>query len=245
VKDSFITKVGIVAVVIVAFIDGMLVANHYHTNLNETQAIEGVELDDIFDSYIGDEVVEELIEEPRFIEIRDVPFTSQAPIGDWTSPWSDFAEEAVITMAIQWWKNEDILSTEQAEATMLDIARYEEEVFGDALLADLAQVQKILKDFFGISSIILDEPSISDITTALDEGSIVIAPVNGQILLNSHYGDPAPENHMVLMHGWEGTGFITHDPGTRHGESVNYEQEKILESIQDLDGALRILIIQL
>ena len=242
-RDSFFTKFGIVAVVLVAFIDGMLVANHYHSNLNETQALESIELEDIFESYEAEE--ETIIEEPRYIEVREVPFTSQAPKGDWGSPWDDFAEEAIMTMVRQWWKNEALLSVEQSEATMLDIARYEEENIGNEGLLSIEQVQSSLDDFFAIPSQILDDPSVEQLKATLDEGSILIAPINGQVLLNPHYGNPAPENHMILIYAWEGDIFITHDPGTRHGESVTYDQQKILESIQDLNGELRVLIIQL
>ncbi|MFT7184069.1 MAG: hypothetical protein ACI9QC_000398 [Oceanicoccus sp.] len=236
-RDSFLTKFGTVAVVVVAFIDGILVANHYHSNVNEVKALEGVELQDIFDSYVPEEI---LIEELPFIELREAPFTSQAPRGDWSSPWSDFAEEAVITMVRQWWKGEDLLSDEQAELTMLDIAR-----FDSSLNFDIPQVQSVLVDFFGIPSAVLESPSIEDLKTLIEEGAIVIVPIDGSILANRHYGNPAPKNHMILVHGWVDGQFITHDPGTRHGEDMKYGQEKILEAIQDLNGESRVLIIQL
>lgn len=236
-RDSFLSKIGIILVVFVAFIDGILVANHFNEKVETTKALPAVELEDIFAMY-------DQPEEPSFVEIREVPFTSQAPTGDWKSPWSDYAEEAVMTMVLQWYKNEAIQSAEQAEATMLDIGRYESSTYGDSLLASLEQVQAILNDFFGIQSELHLNPSLETLISALDEGSLIIAPVNGQILLNKHYGDPAPKNHMILIHAWESGAFITHDPGTRHGEDQEYGQEKILESIQDLDGELKVLIIQ-
>jgi|GEM_PF-2964244 len=236
-RDSFLTKFGFVLVVIVAFIDGILVANHFNERIETTKAIPAIELEDIFAMY-------EIQEEPSFVEIKEVPFTSQAPAGDWKSPWSDYAEEAVMAMVLQWSKGEGFQTVEQAEATMLDIGRYEEANYGDSIVASLIQVQAILNDFFGIGSDLIDNPSRELLSEALSSGSLIIAPVNGQILLNPHYGDPAPRNHMILVHGIEGEFFIAHDPGTRHGEDQKYEQEKILESIQDLDGELRVLIIQ-
>lgn len=244
-RDNFFSKFGFVLVVLVAFIDGILVADHFNNKLDSTKATTGVEIEDIFAMYETEPEAEPIVEEPAYEVIREVSFTSQAPRGDWKSPWSDYAEEAVMAMVLQWWKDEPIQSAAQAELIMEDIARFESEYFGDSLLASLEQVQTVLRDLFGISSTFLDQPTAEDLIQVVEAGGVIVAPVNGQILLNPHYGDPAPEHHMILIHGWSEAGFAAHDPGTRHGEDTIYSQEKILESIQDLDGQLRVLIISL
>ena len=78
---------------------------------------------------------------------------------------------------------------------------------------------------------------------ALDQGKIILAPVNGQTLANPHYGEPGPEHHMILIYAYEGENFISNDPGTLRGEAYEYTIEKILESIQDLSGEDRVILI--
>jgi len=221
-------------VVLVAFIDGILVANHYHTKTDNVKALEAVELESIFEKYEIELEVEEVI-----LEDRIVPFTSQAPDGIWGAPWDNYAEEAIISMVLHWNKQEAILSREQARVSLLDIDQ-----FTESETLNLIQIKEVLNDILAIRSEIMESPSVESISAALGKGSIIVVPVNGQILDSPYYGDPAPRNHMVLVYGELDGAFIVHDPGTSRGEAVEYEKEKILESIQDLDGEFRVLIIQ-
>lgn len=235
-RDSFLTKIAIVLVVIVAFIDGILVANHFHEKTESVEALEVVELESLFELY---EETEEVPTEVMEVSQPLPPFTSQAPAGDWKSPWSDFAEEAVMAMVTSWKEGKTELTREEAEDLMQQMALY----LDSSKLASLAQIQEVLESHFDLSATILEAPSVEALTEALEAGSLVVVPVNGQILLNPHYGDPAPEQHMVLLYAVQGEFFLAHDPGTRRGEATLYDKEKILESVQDLEGRVQVLII--
>lgn len=218
--------------VLVAFIDGILVANHYHNKTENVKALEAVELESIFEQYEVEEVIE--VEEERF-----VPFTSQAPDGIWSAPWNDYAEEAVISMIIHWDRQEPISSRDQARVSMLDIAQ-----FAESEVLDLSQVQTILSNHFSIRGDIMNDPSIESISDVLSLGAVLVVAVDGQVLDNPHYGDPAPEHHMLLIYAETENHFIANDPGTSRGEAYEFEKQKILESIQDLNDEFRVLIIQ-
>ncbi len=241
-RDSFISKFGTVFIILLAFIDGMLVASNLIKKIESTAAKKPFLIEDISQNH--EEEIDKMntLEELAF-RIKEVPFTTQAPLGDWGEPWNEFSEEAVMAMARLWYLDEQIISLDQIALMMKDIARYELEVFGSSTLSDIYQVQIVLKNFFGMNSEILENPDISRMKEVLEEGSIIIAPINGKILLNPYYGNPAPSNHMVLIYGWKENYFITHDPGTSRGKSYLYEQKNILDSIQDLDAQKRILIV--
>lgn len=245
-KKSFFNQVGILLIVAVAFVDGMLVANHLQKNQQEVTAAELVMLEDVFEELhpIVEEEEATIEAEPT---VQVIPFTSQAPYGIWEAPWSDYAEEAVLTMAMQWVRGEAELTRDEAVEAMLAIGTWEGEQWGHSKASTLEQTLFILTDFFKHTNVSLKEaPSFEEIIAALEEGALIIAPVNGQTLENPYYGTPGPLNHMILITDYDvnKNQFIAHDPGTSRGENFEYEAKKLLDSIQDLDGSSQVLIIQ-
>lgn len=235
-KTSLFTKFLIVFVLALGFGDFILISEE----LNKTPSSEADE------SYLLEEVFDlpEVVEEQPSLEIEEVifevPFTSQAPHGDWKSPWSDYSEEAVLYMAHQWILGEEMGDADQTARELLAIGEWEALHFGSSLEASAEQVLTVLKDFYGHeNAFLLKNPDLAALTDALSQGAVLLAPVNGVILDNPFYGDPAPQHHMILILSYdENTGlFTTHDPGTRRGAFTSYSYEKILNAIQDLDDS--------
>ncbi len=225
----------------------MLVAQKLEEKRQGTEASELQLLEDVFKEPVGIETVEEPVEEEKAESEKTIPFTSQAPYGNWDAPWSDYAEEAVLTMAMAWVRGEASLSKEKAYETMLAIGTWEGEQWGHSKSTDLAQTLRIFKEYFAHSNAELSTQTTAEaFISTLNTGALLILPVNGQVLANSHYGNPAPLNHMVLVYAYDAQNnrFLTHDPGTSHGESTPYEPEKLLNAIQDLDGSKAVLIIR-
>lgn len=225
-------------IVLIAFLDGILVADHfYRTQPTITSASEPLLLEDIFEPKVTETIPE--------TEPESVPFTTQAPLGMWEAPWSDYGEEACVWMAMKWAAGEDFSSIYNTADDLNAIAAWEEANIGSSKLADIPQVLQIVVNYFGYTKTYLS----GDITEAglrafLDDGAVLILPVNGQILANPNYSDPAPEHHMIVVYGVTETGFLANDPGTRRGEGVEYETQKILDAIQDLEGERVMLVIE-
>ena len=72
----------------------------------------------------------------------------------------------------------------------------------------------------------------------LANGNGIIIPVNGRILDNPYYGDPAPEYHMIVLIGYDESSrtFIANDPGTIRGEQLEFYYENVLKAISAVDG---------
>ena len=245
--NSALTKLGIVILVLVAFVDGMLVAQRLEEKRQGTEASELQLLEDVFKEPVGIETVETPVEEEKAEPQKTIPFTSQAPYGNWDAPWSDYAEEAVLTMAMGWVHGENTLSREDAYETMLAIGTWEGEQWGHSKATDLAQTLRILKEYFAHPNVELStQITVESFIAALKDGAVLILPVNGQLLQNPHYGDPAPKNHMILVTAYdpENNRFLAHDPGTLHGENTAYEPEKLLNAVQDLDGSRAAILIR-
>jgi hypothetical protein len=224
-KHDF-TKLAILAIVIIAFIDGILVAQSLQShNAPDTTAAEGIILEDVFP-----------VREVNSEHLNDVPFTVQAPLG-WTAPWTDYAEEATLYMAIQWAKGE---RSEPVAERIQSI---------QAIAADLPVQQNLenIQTYLfsqGFSSQLSATVTQAVIEQELQEGNLIILPINGQILDSPYYADPAPEEHMILLVGYDEGSFIVNDPGTVRGNKVSYEKNAVIGASMDLNGEKRMLIFE-
>lgn len=164
--------------------------------------------------------------------LLEVPFTSQAPFGNWADPKEqDGCEEASALMAVSWARGET-LTPQRSLEEILAISDYEEKNYGnyhDTNADDTAA--RIYKGYFGYDNIeVRHQINANDIKQELFKGNLVVVPANGRELGNPHYTPPGPLEHNIVIRGYDAVKkeFITNDPGTSFGEKYRYE-EKVLE----------------
>ena len=167
--------------------------------------------------------------------IIPVPFTSQAPFGNWAEPWQDFCEDASVVMAAHFLRGAP-LSPKLAETEMQIIKQYEKLAFKKYDDTSAAQTASILKNLYGFNIIETRRiESVSDITKELMQGKIVLVPTAGRLLKNPNFKAPGPVYHMVVIRGFDDAKhtFIANDPGTRKGNGYVYDQELLFHAIHD------------
>lgn len=169
--------------------------------------------------------------------LYDVPFTPQAPLGNWSDTRQQNAcEEASVLMAMRWVEGRG-LTLDAAEKEIIKISEFQLKNYGhfhDTSASDT--IFRIFENYFAYSNIELKtDVSIEDIKIELSRGNLVIAPMNGQKLNNPFYVSPGPLQHMIVIIGYneETNEFITNDPGTRRGKGFRYSQNNFYESMQD------------
>lgn len=169
--------------------------------------------------------------------LLEIPFTSQAPLGNWGDlRQEDGCEEASVLMVMRWIYGRE-LTPEEALEEIIAIAEYERALyreFRETSLRDTAD--RILRGYFGYDNFeVRYNIDAQDIKRELQKGNAVIVAVNGQMLFNPFYTPPGPRDHMVVVQGYdaETREFITNDPGTRHGEKFRYPEELLVSSLQD------------
>ncbi len=169
--------------------------------------------------------------------IESVPFTSQAPFGNWQdSKQQDGCEEASALMAVKWANNESLSQQESLEA-IIGASDYLLEKYGeyrDISLKDT--VNWIFKDYFAYDKVVVKyDINIEDIIYELNQGNLIITPMNGQVMHNPYFTPPGPSRHMIVIRAYneDEDVFITHDPGTKHGENYEYDSQNLFESIRD------------
>lgn len=169
--------------------------------------------------------------------IQDVPFSSQAPFGDWSDQrQQDACEEAVALMAIKWARGESF-TKEEALKIILEVSGYELEKYGEYRdISSADTIKWIFNDYFDFYNVELKKDiTIDDIVSELNQGHIVITPHNGQLLRNPNFTLPGPTRHMLVIRGYDvnTNEFITNDPGTRNGEGYHYSTEVLFSAIRD------------
>ncbi|MFH0892501.1 MAG: C39 family peptidase [Candidatus Falkowbacteria bacterium] len=170
--------------------------------------------------------------------LLEIPFVSQAPLGDWSDPrQQDGCEEASAFMAVLWARNEAAPAPSQALKEIIAISEHEKEKYGsfhDTSAKDTGE--RILNDYFGHGQFeVKYDFNADDIKNELALGHPVIVPADGRKLGNPFYTPPGPERHMLIIKGYDPVEkeFITNDPGTRQGKDYRYGEELLFEAIKD------------
>ena len=177
--------------------------------------------------------------EPKLPDIilLEVPFTSQAPFAQWSNPvFQNACEEASLLMAILWVRGVKLISKEEATAELNKFADFEIEKYNNYYDHSAADTAQIMRDYWGYNDIEVKENiKAEDIINQLLSGNLVIVPVDGRALGNPYYTPPGPEEHMLVIIGYdfETKEFITNDVGTRHGEKYHYKKDILEQSIRD------------
>lgn len=185
---------------------------------------------------------------PSLVYIENVPFSSQAPFGNWTDPrQQDGCEETASLIAVSWAMGEN-LNQQQALDQIIDIAEYQKDKYGSFTDTSLVDTQKrIIEGYFHYSkSRIFRVDSVSDLINKLNSEQVIIVPTNGRLLGNPNFTPPGPERHNLVIIGYDykNKEFITHDPGTRKGKNYRYPEDMLFNSIRDYPTGEHLPIIQ-
>lgn len=168
--------------------------------------------------------------------LYSVPFTSQAPFGDWNNEMiQDGCEEAVLLMAMKWVRGGG-LTAQEVKDEIVAISNFEQKQYGEFRDASISDTTLLIKDYFKYNNFFIkDDISTDDIVDELLKGSLVIIPVDGRKLNNPYYTLPGPQTHMLLVIGYDvdTDEFITNDPGTKRGANYRYPRAIIELSIQN------------
>lgn len=168
---------------------------------------------------------------------QEVPFTAQAPFGNWNDPrQQDGCEESSAIMAVAWARSEG-LTNEQAEEHITSMSDWEDEMFGyfmDSSIDDTAN--NLLKTYLKFDNFTVQKNiTTQDIKNELNNGNIVIVAVNGIKLESPYFVGGGPLRHMALIVGYDTStnSFLTHDPGTQYGAYYPYTEETIANALMD------------
>lgn len=169
----------------------------------------------------------------------DVPFTAQAPEGDWSQPWQDACEETSIYMVASFYAD-DAIRREEATARIRQILAAKEETFSPSKDESLETIAGIIEELdVPWRAELKENPTADDLKAELAAGRPVIVPVYAPELENPHYGTYGPRYHVLVLTGYDDAAgeFIVNDPGTKSGDGLRFPQQRFLDAIHDLNPA--------
>ncbi len=167
---------------------------------------------------------------------HNVPFTSQAPFGNWDPPYDEACEEASMLMVARFIENKGITS-DQADQVITDLAKWESDN-GYTIDITAEETVDVFKQYFGYNSKVSTDTSIARIKKELAQDNLIIIPAAGRMLGNPYFSGAGPVYHMLVITGYTDTTFITNDPGTRRGDGYEYDQNVIINAIHDWDASI-------
>ncbi len=169
--------------------------------------------------------------------LAPVPFISQAPRGQWSDPdFQDGCEEASALMAMHW-ANGFSLNIKDATADISQLVNFQKQSpEGYRLDLSATDTAALMREYFSYSKIELqNNVRASDLVRELQQGKVIIAPVNGRLLNNPNFKPPGPLYHMLVVIGYDPKRqqFITNDPGTRKGAQYRYPVTTFMAALRD------------
>lgn len=209
------------------------------------------------DPIVADPVVEDpVIEEPAVAPTSfnlALPFTSQAPTGNWDAVHEETCEEASFLMIVEYFSGTPAgkLDATTSDNAMLDLVAYEE-AHGYGVSITAAEAATIIEDYYegAYKAEIVDDPTVEQIKQLIADGYPVIVPAAGRELGNPFFTGEGPLYHMLVIRGYDDGYFITNDPGTRHGENYTYSVDVLMSAMGDWNdgspqtGASRVIIMR-
>ncbi|HAP37987.1 hypothetical protein A2574_03315 [Candidatus Shapirobacteria bacterium RIFOXYD1_FULL_38_32] len=171
-----------------------------------------------------------------------VPFTSQAPLGNWADvKEGNGCEEASILMAY-FWAIDKKINPNDAANEIRNISDFSFKLLGHFHDISNEDTLKLLKEYFNYNKAYLENQiSVETIKARLFEEKILIVAVNGDKLENPNYQIPKPANHKIVIVGFDDNTqeFITNDPGTSRGGGFRYKYDKLMGAITDYPTGYR------
>ena len=178
---------------------------------------------------------------PRVLPARillQVPFTTQAPLGDWAKH-QESCEAANLTMLYLYWKESKavVVDPRTADTYIRTIDSWKSRPdLNDRLMGELAAAH------WGFAYRILPNTKEA-IAEQLSAGRPLLAEVRTHGLGNAHYpgyyshyeqaGWSVP--HFVLIIGYDSTGVWLNDPGISWGRGYHITYAQLAHAIDDLD----------
>lgn len=166
-----------------------------------------------------------------------IPFTSQAPYKIWTQPWQDACEETSVVMVNNFYlKNTSkTIDKTKAKKEILEILNIKERHGGKSLDENAQKTIDIINNYLSWEAKIIENPTIEQIKTEIDNEQPVIIPVFGKALKNPYFKNGGPNYHMIVISGYDNEKqiFITQEPGTQYGLDFPYSFATIMNAIHD------------
>ncbi len=168
----------------------------------------------------------------------DVPYTTQAPTGDWSGIWENACEETSIYMVSSFYQNDPIKRDAAVKRIrqIFQVKNKDFKVSADESLEEIAAL--IPKLGMPWTTELVVDPTIDDLKQEVAENHPVIVPVYAPALWSKTFKGDGPDYHVMVLVGYDDKTkeFIVNDPGTSNGNKKRFPYIQFMNAIHDLDS---------
>lgn len=174
--------------------------------------------------------------EPKLLNLP-IPFTPQAPTGNWDLLHNEACEEAsaIMTNAYLTGDRDTVIPATRVETEISDLTAWLDQRFNYHLNTTAEETAQMIEGFYGLKAKVFNDYTLQEIKDQLNLQHVVILPVNGRVIGNPNYKQPGPIYHMLVIRGYTATGLITNDSGTRLGQNYPYTFKTLYNAGADWD----------
>lgn len=173
---------------------------------------------------------------PESYLIKNVPFQTQAPFGEWDTLHDEACEEAALILAYYYLEGKN-LTAQIMENEIQAMVAWQIDYFGSHKDLTIAELQDMAKKYYQLDSRIENSITIEEIKKEISQDHLVIVPTAGRLLGNPYYRQPGPVYHMLLVIGYDNSTIIVQDIGTRRGSNYKYSQKILFNAIHNWAGS--------
>lgn len=171
-----------------------------------------------------------------------VPFTTQAPDGNWTG--NENCEEASVVMADAFLtgNTEDTIPADAAETAIDNLISWENANFGHNANGGSAEIAQMAETVDQLKANVISNYTEVQLKTALRDGQVILLTVNASKLNNPNYTQPPPTYHVVVIRGYNGDTFYANDPGIEKGNNYAYPFATLQAANADWDNTNNVIL---
>ncbi|HEX3095730.1 MAG TPA: C39 family peptidase [Patescibacteria group bacterium] len=171
--------------------------------------------------------------------LLQVPFSTQAPLGEWNdSRQQDGCEEVTIVMAWMWAQGIN-LTPDQIRNDITGMSDYEQYFYGYYRDSSAEDTAKLMTNYFGYQNVtVRHDINLTDIKSALAANELVITPINPRIISTVNY-NRYTINHTVVVVGYDENNIIIHDPLHDWGSNLRIPQATFEKALADYPSGQR------
>ncbi len=96
----------------------------------------------------------------------------------------------------------------------------------------------MLEKVYGLKANVVRNYTEDSLKRALVDGKVIIYFASGRDLGNPNFRAPGPLYHVIVIKGYDGSNFITNDPGTRNGMGYEYSYKTLAAAGADWDHSI-------
>jgi hypothetical protein len=151
-----------------------------------------------------------------------VPFTTQAPDGNWVG--NENCEETSVVMANAYLTGNtaDTITPADAVVAINNVVQWENANIKTNANTGAADTAKMAAGVEGIKAKVINNYTELQLKQALAKKEVVLLPIDATKLNNPNYTQPPPTYHMVVLRGYSGDTFYINDPGLNQGDNNAY-----------------------